>query len=47
MVFDQSQDALLYRRDLLYRIEYPTTINELLPSMLFGDLILNAAEFTA
>ena len=23
-VFDQSQDALLYRRDLLYQVEYPT-----------------------
>ena len=47
VVFDQSQDALLYRRDLLYGAEYPTTINTLQPAMLFGDLVLNAAQFTA
>lgn len=46
-VFDQSQDALLYRRDLLYQIEYPTIITVLQPAMLFGDLWLNAANFTA
>lgn len=47
LVFDQSQDALLYRRDLLYDVEYPTTITELQPAMLFGDLVLNAGTFTA
>jgi hypothetical protein len=47
LVFDQSQDALLYRRDLLYDIEYATTLNTTLPTMLFGDLQLNAATFTA
>ena len=46
-MFDQSQDALLYRRDLLYQIEYPTIISTLQPAMLFGDLLLNAADFTA
>lgn len=46
-VFDQSEDALLYRRDLLYTAEYPTTINAVQPAMLFGDLVLNAAQFTA
>jgi len=46
-VFDQSQDSLLYRRDLLYRIEYPTIVNESQPTMLFGDLVLNAAQFFA
>ena len=46
-VFDQSQDALLYRRDLLYQIEYPTIIIASQPAMLFGDLLLNAANFTA
>lgn len=46
-VYDQSQDALLYRRDLIYRIEYPTMIDEQQPSMLFGDLLLNAARFPA
>jgi hypothetical protein len=43
LVFDQSQDALLYRRDLLYDIEYPTVIMALQPAMLFGDLVLNSA----
>jgi hypothetical protein len=46
-VFDQSQDALLYRRDLLYQVEYPTIINASQPAMLFGDLLLNAANFTS
>lgn len=46
-VFDQSQDALLYRRDLLYRVEYPTIVAETQPSMLFGDLALNAGHFLA
>jgi hypothetical protein len=45
--FDQSQDALLYRRDLLYNVEYPTTITTLQPAMLFGELILNATTITA
>jgi uncharacterized protein YaiE (UPF0345 family) len=47
LVFDQSQDALLYRRDLLYHVEYPTTVSALQPAMLFGDLVLNAATLTA
>jgi len=47
LVFDQSQDALLYRRDLIYDVEYATTLAALQPSMLFGNLILNAATFTA
>lgn len=47
LVFDQSQDALLYRRDLLYDVEYPTTITVLQPAMLFGDLVLNANTITA
>ena len=46
-VFDQSQNARLYRRDLTYDVEYPTTLSISLPSMLFGDLVLNAASFTA
>lgn len=36
-VFDQSQDAALYRRDLLYTVEYATTVSAELPAMLFGD----------
>ncbi len=46
-VYDQAQNALLYRRDLIYTVEYPTTVMEVLPAMLFGHLSLNAAEFTA
>jgi hypothetical protein len=46
-VFDQSQDAILYRRDLAYSVEYATTATALQPSMLFGDLDLNAANFIA
>ncbi len=34
--FDQSQDAALYRRDLLYSVEFPTLASALQPSMLFG-----------
>jgi len=45
--FDQSQDARLYRRDLLYDIEYPTIAYATQPAMLFGNLGLNAADFTA
>jgi hypothetical protein len=46
-VFDQSQDALLYRRDLLYQVEYPTIVSSSQPAMLFGNLLLNAVDFTA
>jgi hypothetical protein len=46
-VFDQSQDASLYRRDLLYQVDYPTIIIASQPAMLFGDLLLNTANFTA
>jgi hypothetical protein len=44
-VFDQSQDAILYRRDLIYSVEYATTVTSPQPSMLFGSLDLNAANF--
>ena len=36
-VFDQSEDAALYRRDLVYSVEYATTTSLVLPSMIFGD----------
>jgi hypothetical protein len=40
-VYDQSQNALLYRRDVCYKFEY-TLINKTnAPVMLFGDLINN------
>jgi hypothetical protein len=34
--YDQAQNALLYRRDLVYTVEYPTIIVLQQPSMLFG-----------
>jgi len=36
-VFDQSQNAGLYRRDLLLAVEYATTITETLPALIFGE----------
>jgi hypothetical protein len=39
--FDQAQNALLYRRDLVYTVEYPTVTIIEQPSMLFGVLDLN------
>ena len=46
-VFDQSQDALLYRRDLLYSVEYATVLTVTQPAMLFGALEMNAAQILA
>jgi hypothetical protein len=34
--YDQAQNALLYRRDLVYTVEYPTVTILQQPSMLFG-----------
>jgi hypothetical protein len=45
-VFDQSQNAKLYRRDLNYNVEYPTIVSSAKPAMLFGDLVLNSASIT-
>ena len=47
LVRDQAQNAALYRRDLVYAADYPTTHTANLPSMLFGDLLLNAASRVA
>jgi hypothetical protein len=33
---DQSENATLYRRDLLYAADYPTIVTAALPAMLFG-----------
>jgi len=33
---DGAADAVLYRRDLTYNVEYPTTISQVIPAMLFG-----------
>lgn len=46
-VLDQSQDALLYRRDLVYSLEYPTIVTQAQPAMLWGQLGLGAAEVLA
>lgn len=40
-VYDQSQNASLYRRDLVYLAEYPSITRIMLPSMLLGDAELN------
>ncbi len=39
--YDQAQNALLYRRDLIYSVEYPTITTVRLPSMIFGSSDLN------
>jgi len=46
-VSDESQDSNLYRRDLMYSVEYATIVSDVQPSMLFGDMVLNAATFIA
>jgi len=40
--YDQAQNALLYRRDLVYTLEYATVTTTLQPSMLFGESDLNS-----
>lgn len=35
---DDGQDAHLYRRDLVFDVDYATTVAQTVPSMLFGDL---------
>lgn len=45
-VVDQSENASLYRRDLLYTAEYATTLVQSQPAMLFGELGLNASRIT-
>jgi hypothetical protein len=47
ITFDQSQDATLYRRDLVYTVEFPTTQTLVLPAMLFGSLGLGARTILA
>ena len=42
-VYDQSQNALLYRRDLCYRFEYTIINSSTAPVMLFGDLLRNGS----
>jgi hypothetical protein len=40
--YDQAQNALLYRRDLIYTVEYVTLLTSNRPSMLFGASDLNS-----
>jgi hypothetical protein len=42
--YDQAQNALLYRRDLIYIAEYPTISVMQQPSMLFGDAVFNGSS---
>jgi hypothetical protein len=46
-VFDEAQNASLYRRDLMYSVEYATTLSASQPAMLFGDLGFNTVRLTA
>jgi len=35
-VVDEAEDATLYKRELRYSAEYPTTLSQMTPAMLFG-----------
>lgn len=37
-VSDQGRAARVYRRDLLYAVDYATTLTETRPTMIFGDM---------
>ena len=43
-VYDQSQNALLYRRDLYYRCEYTVISSAVATVMLFGKIFHNETE---
>ena len=43
-VYDQSQGANLYRRDVCYKCEYTTIHSEAAPVMVFGDIFNNRAR---
>ncbi|MDE1897202.1 MAG: hypothetical protein KGH91_09015 [Rhodospirillales bacterium] len=38
MTIDESANAALYRRDLVYTVEYPMTMAQQTPAMLFGTM---------
>jgi hypothetical protein len=42
---DDGSAAGIWRRDLLYSVEYPTVVNETLPAMLFGITDVNSVPF--
>ena len=43
-VTDRAQDLSLYRRDLLYAVEYATTQTAELPCMVFGDVAVRTGD---
>jgi hypothetical protein len=42
--YDRAESALLYRRDLVYAVEYPTVVLQTDPPMMFGDLPIGAVK---
>ena len=42
---DEASAASIWRRDLVYSVEYPTVIHETLPAMLFGITDVNSVNF--
>lgn len=42
---DDERDASVYRRDIIYEIEYPTTSVAVQPTVLFGDADVNAVQY--
>jgi hypothetical protein len=42
---DGEQVASIYRRDLVFEVEYGTTVTQQAPAMLFGDLDYNGTTF--
>ena len=43
-IYDQSQSAVLYRRDLVYKCEYTMIIRTAVPVMLFGDIFSDGSN---
>ena len=37
ITFDQSQNANLFRRDLIFNVEYATTVSDTLPALIIGS----------
>ena len=47
IVIDSQEDAQLFRRELLYVVEYPTVLMRSVPAMLFGELALTGTMVDA
>ena len=41
---DDAQDAQMYRRDLVYDVDYATSLTAIAPAMLFGDVQIAGAD---